>query len=491
MLDLHKINYLADKYMPKLLDSIKEYQYNTVEEATLHTEQLNKAERADPAARRYVLNYLKKILIEIVNKEDLKIIRETVINEYKVLLKKKYETFDGSYIGYYQLIDNYIKKEDREKLKNTNIERITGIDEFTFFIYQKTYGADCIEPFLTLNVNNIEVHGTNSVRIETNSGIWKVIKDYRFEKDEDIAEVARRLLSQKDSSDITKIDCEKEGMLADGSRISILLKPASKENQIFIKKFDSVSIEAMQDLVNNGTITKEIYQEFKIYAIGKATIGFIGDINAGKSTTMKAYVGLIPDNEKIGIIGSDFETDWLGMYPKKDLVILRETEKYNMNDQFIRLLRTNRTRIIIEEARSYEVLQFINSSLRGGSGSALTMHTITSESFVENMASMCLEDGIQKDLNVMRLKAATAVNIVVRNWYDTTTGKRIVDQVSEIVPKPEKGVPYEINRIFERNISTGEVEKVGEISDDLAKKFIYHNVPLQELKKIKSLDNIL
>lgn len=487
ILELSALSHIAEKYKEKLLKEMTEYEHTSQDEAIIHIQQLTKCGQGDESARKYVLLFINRILVKIVTHEDIKNIKRIVTEEYKKLLEQKYKTYDqnSDTISYYQLIYAYMNDDDRNVLENIDIDKITGIDEFTEYMYSLTYGAAELESLMRLHLNNIEVHGTRKIMIETNKGVWKRIEGYKFAKEKEIIRVARRLLAQDNSKeDITQNSCEMESMLSNGYRVTIALQPGSKENMIFIKKFDAVSVANIDDLIKLGTISEEMKEDLSIYAKGRANVAIIGGVNTGKTTFLRGYVGLIPQSHKIGIVESDFETDWQKLYPEKDFVVLRQTDKYSMENQFIRLLRMNRNIMGIGEARGSEVEQWIESATRGSDGSFFTMHTRNVHDLINNMAWMSIKNGIQVDTRILRYRIASAIDIVIRLWH-SADGNRIVDEISEIIKVNDNmDMPYKINTIYKRNLKTNKVEKVGNISQDLCEKFTYYNVNREELFKI-------
>lgn len=487
-INLTRLEPIFGKYQQKLLQEIQEHEHGSDDESILHIEQLSKAGQGDEGAKKYVLEHIKTKLSNILEKEDLKEIKAIVLEEYKKFIDKKYEKFerDADYISYYQLLEECLQEEELHELLNMNLDKIIGIDEFTLYCYQRTYGPGHLDNLLELNINNMEVHGTRKVRVETNTGLWKTIENYKFDRDEEIVRVARRLLAQEDKQDITEINCEMESMLSNGQRVSVALKHANKEHMIFIKKFDSVEVTTMDDLVKIGTITPEIKRELEIYAKGRANIAFIGGVNTGKTTTLRSYVGLIPDKYKIGIVEGDFETDWQGIFPEKDFVVLKETAQYSLSEQFMRMLRMNRNIMGIGEARGAEVEQFVEGATRGSDGSFLTTHTRTAYDLIDNIAWMHLKNGVAVDIRFLRMRVASAIDIVVRQWH-SADGRRLVDEIYEIEKvRDNLDMPFKVNSIYKRDLKTNKVKKVegGCISKQLAEKFSYYNVTWKELEEI-------
>lgn len=489
MLNLQeKLKNYIDKYKTKVIDVIKNPEISQIEEATIRSEQLSKCSKGDKAAKEYVLGLIRNILQTTVkiDSKDMNDIRKVVIDQYKILLEKKYKIYseDSDTISYYQMIDMFKRDNYEEYLKKLDLDNISGLNEFAEAIYMDSYGNSLIDPLLDLKINNIEVHGTRKIKIETFSGKWKKIEDYRFSTDIKIKDVAAHIIAQDDKGEITEESCALEGTMACGYRVTIVLKPASYENTIFIKKFDGFVLTDISDLLRNGEINDEMYEELKVYAKGRANISFIGGVNSGKTTFMKAYVGLIPNEYKIGLIESDFEADLINLYPDKDIISFAETKKYSVNDLFITMLRTNRNILALGEARSYEVEQLIKAMLRGADGSFNTSHSRTAHDLINNLAWMSLENGMPMDIRILRYRIATAINIVVRLWH-SPSGQRYVDSIDEITPVHDNlDMPYKVRNIFKYNMDTQEIEKTGNISKELREKFRYYNCTKEEIASI-------
>lgn len=485
-----KLQHFIDIYKDKLTDAVNTTKYKTDEEQTIHVEQITNASRGDSSGRQWLILTINMYLQKLVTTYDKGKIKELVLSEYKTFLNKRYPILSGEYIGYYQLLDLYMTEDDKKHIYTINLDDLSGMDEFTELMYSVCYGNDLLEPLLKLRVNNIEVHGTQMIRIETPDGHWKTIDEYRFHKDYEIKKVANKIinLNLNDKEDITEENCMQEGQTYDGKRVSIALKPGNKKHMIFIKNYDAFNKRTMEDLVNQGEITPEMYKELKVYAKGRANMIFIGGINAGKSTVMDAYATLMASlspNLKFGMVEDDFDSKFSELCPDNDIVNLRATKKYSINDQFIRMLRMNRDVVSIPEIRSYEVLQLINAMTRGASGSFANLQTSDVYNLIDNMAWMALESGMQMDIKLLRSRIVSAIDIVVRVKQDQYGRNRIVDNINEIVKdRNNYDIPFHVNTIFEQDVDTGEVKKVGNISKDLINKFMYYNCPRDDIKSI-------
>ena len=343
-----------------------------------------------------------------------------------------------------------------------------------------------IDDIYDMRINNIEIHDIFKIRIETADGLWFTVDDCRFNESRLIKLLAQRLLSQKAGGDLTEDECERESMLNDGARITVALNPASALNMIFIKKFDSFNV-SQEEMITNGTVTDEIVEDLKILGKGRANIIISGGINTGKSTFLKMYIGLVPDEYKIGLVDPSKDTDLISLYPEKDIVTLYETETYSMNEQFAKLLRMGRHILGISEARSFEIEQAIKAMLRGNSGSFLTLHSTKAKDIVDNIAWMCLENGIPQDMRVLRSRIASAIDIIIR-LKQKNSGERRVDEIVELVATDNLEYPFKIKTIYKWNDETDKIERVDdyEPSEDLLDKLKYYGCTKEEIDNFKT-----
>jgi Flp pilus assembly CpaF family ATPase len=478
-----------DKYKEQVIEALGNRTHSSGYEAINHTQLLAEAGSGSEAAKDYVKGLIKTSLIsEIrIDSEDIKAIREIVVREYKILINKEYEVYsdDADVISYYQLIDEFKGEKYTKKLRELNIDEVDGIDEFVDAIFMDTYGNKYVETLDELLINNIEVHGIRKIKIETNKGKWKNVEGYHFRDEKQIQDVADHIISEDNKGQLTEENCVMEGIMKNGNRVTIGLKPANYEHNIFIKKFNGFSFETIEDLVDIGEITEQQLEELRVYAKGRANICFIGGVNAGKTTFMKAYVGLIPDEYKIGTIATDFESHLIEMYPDKDIVSMAATKKYTVNDLFVSMLRMNRNILSLEEARSYEVEQYLKGMLRGADGSFSTGHSRTVHDLINNLAWMSLENGLPMDIRILRYRIASAIDIVVRLWH-APNGKRYVDSIDEIITVHNNlDMPYRVNNIYKYDLDEERIIKTGNISPELQEKFRYYKCTKDDIEKIK------
>lgn len=499
MMDIrYELKGLIDKYRAKVVEKMRDPDVLSEDEADMHTDFIHRCSRGDANARNYVMNKIRDYLMILLTSEDRQALRKLVLEHFIKVQNKEYEKVnlenidhekEEAFITYYQLIEKFGSNKQTEFFSCSK-ESIDEIKVLAMEIYKIEYGTSLIEELMYMRVNNIEVHGTRKIRVETNEGIWFTIKDYHFKDKSEVRRIAFRLFNEEDNPDITEEDCEKEGRLLNGARLTIALTPASAEDNIFIKKFDSVDV-TIEEMMEFGTITKQMIDDLRILTKGRANAVIIGGVNTGKSTFGKVYVGLYPKHYKIGLVDNAKDTDIQQMYSERDIITLYETDKYDANYQFSKLLRANRHILVIAEARGHEVLEMIKAMTRGNAGSFCTIHSTNAESVINNIAWMCLENGIPQDVRVLRERIADAVDIIIRLRHFEDLGIRVVDEVVEIISRHDNlDRPFELKKIYEWDNEKKCVVKVKGYtpSEELERKLRYFGCSSEEIKILQRDD---
>lgn len=493
----YELQGLLDKYRKKVREMMDDPDTNSDAEAEQHTEYIDRCARGDIVARNYVINKVDMCLRTLLTKEDNSKAKEIIIDKFNIMKEKKYDGIDldainfheeEAFITYEQLLDLFGDEEQKSFLEKD--ERQLDITRMLAYeIYKIEYGSDLLEDLMYMAINNIEVMGTRKIRVETSKGLWYTLKEYRFEDEETIQNIARKLYNQEGNNDITDDECEKEGMLLNGARLTIVLKKGGIEHYIWIKKFDAFN-PTMDQMLQYKTVTPRMLQDLKVLAKGRSNNGIIGGINVGKSAFGKAYIELFPKHYKIGILDSSKDNDIRELYPDRDIIILHESETYSLNDQFSKLLRSNRHILIITEGRSFEIEQMIKAQTRANAGSYCTLHVTTIEDYVNNVAWMCLENGQNVDIRVLIQRIAMATDIVIRLRHIEDTGIRVVDDISEIVATGNLDKPYEIrNMYYWDDINKTTVKnKNYKLSEGFEAKLKYYGCSDEEIETLKRVD---
>lgn len=368
-----------------------------------------------------------------------------------------------------------------------DILRKSGVDEerledYAYEIYKKQYGLGVIDELVRngcRKVNNIEVLGKDRIEYELYDGTWHSTR-LKFDSDEELRTVIRRAVQHDYKPDINDDNCMMESKAADGSRITAILRPAGDRDYLFIKMFSSFNPTG-DSYLRDGSVTPEIIKFTRLLLKAYLSIAVIGGINRGKTAFLKYLAGFLEPGARIGTLEPDFEMQLRDLYPERNIVSLQEHPNFPMSDGFKKLLRTNRDVIIVGEARGREVADAAKAARRGIGCTMLTAHVVDPESLPEEFADMYAEGGGYVDTGFLMYRFAKAFNVTYR-LRQLPDGRRVVDDISEIVAEPE-GMRYRVNRLFRYDIGKDTHIRVGGIEQErLIERMRYYNLNESEIE---------
>lgn len=350
------------------------------------------------------------------------------------------------------------------------------------YIYRNYYGLGPIEDLVNdPSINEVFVNSYDQVWIER-GGKKERIKS-EFKNNEDVMRIIRLLL-QFDHKEVNLQHPTEESRMLNGSRITILIPPASKNPTICIRKFDAFEVNT-ENLLAVGTISQEMVTLIQKLVKGRTNIMLIGETGSGKTSFLKWLIGLMSPTLRIGTIETNFELKVDEKFPERNIISYEEHEDIGvtMGELFKKMLRSSPDVIICGEARGSEADELIRCMRRGHPGSVGTMHTNSVETMVDDIAEMINEDGRNRDPKQLRYRIAAGIQVVfqIRRCDD---GVRRIVRISEIIPNPET-LDYSINDLFvfnqnKEDATKGEFKRLGKCSNKLINHIIYHGVPESE-----------
>lgn len=191
------------------------------------------------------------------------------------------------------------------------------------------------------------------------------------------------------------------GNLADGSRVQLVIPPASQYETLSIRKFtshpfsfDDYGVQGFFNATNVTTLgdspadkseqslqalyRAQHWQEFlKTAILTKKTILISGATSSGKTTFLNSCIAQIPPKERLITLEDTYEIK----APHSNVVRLQALKQtrdkahgITMQDLVQASLRLRPDRIIMGEIRGREVFDFISACSTGHSGSLATIH---------------------------------------------------------------------------------------------------------------------
>lgn len=264
-------------------------------------------------------------------------------------------------------------------------------------------------------VTEIMINGAKAVYIQRNGKIEKT--NIQFADNSALVHMVHKILASSSSS--RRVDESSpyvDFSMPDGSRVNVLLPPLSLNGPIVtIRKF-SRELTSVDDLIERGTLNKQI-ANFLIASIkAKLNIVFCGSTGSGKTTLLNVLSRHIPDHERIITIEDTSELRLM-----QEHVVSLQAKGPNIEgkgevtirDLFINSLRMRPDRIIIGEVRGHEILDLIQSISSGHSGALAIVHADSPEECFNRMITMMLMSGIRLSGEQIQQQIATSIDLIV------------------------------------------------------------------------------
>lgn len=320
-----------------------------------------------------------------------------------------------------------------------------------------------IEPLLNDDgVSEIMINGPNDIWIEKKGILYAT--DLRFPNLQSL-NCALTNISQCCGRPYNKENPILETHLPDGSRLEAVMPPIAKNGPtVAIRRFFKSKL-TISDLIAGGTLSDEA-AVFLAQAISqKENIVVSGGTGSGKTSLLCALSSFFMKRERIVVLEDTHELDL-----QQPHVVYLESRSPDENgrgavrirDLLIATLRLRPDRILIGEVRGVEALDLIQAMTSGHAGSMTTVHANSPIDALRRFETMILSSQSTIPHRAVSAQIASAIGIVVQ-IRRTHTGKRVVNDISRVLPTSEAG-RYEVRTLFKRHFD-GPLNSTGEETD--------------------------
>ena len=281
-------------------------------------------------------------------------------------------------------------------------------------------------------VNDILVNGPDDVWIERAGILEKTNKE--FVSNEQLTDIAKRLVARvgrriDDGSPLV------DSRLPDGSRLNVVIAPIALDGtSVSIRKF-SKNKKTLQELVNFGSMTREMANFLIIAARSRVNIIVSGGTGSGKTTLLNALSNYISHSERVITLEDTAELRLEQPHVVRletRLAGVEHTGEVTMKDLVINALRMRPERIIVGECRGGEAFQMLQAMNTGHDGSMSTLHANSPRDATSRLESMVMMSNATLPLEAIRRNIASAVNIIVQASRLNDGSRKIVN-ITEIM----------------------------------------------------------
>ena len=240
-----------------------------------------------------------------------------------------------------------------------------------------------------------------------------------------------------------------DARLADGSRVNVVIPPLALGGPcLTIRRFRPAGF-GLDDLVAGGTLPRGLAGFLARCVRARAAVLVSGGTSSGKTTTLGALSGAIPDGERIVTIEDAAE-----LRLRQRHVVRLESRPANVEGRgevtirhLVRnALRMRPDRIVVGEVRGAEALDMLMALNTGHEGSLTTEHANSPEDALRRVETLALMAGVGLPHAAVREQVASALDLVVHQARGPD-GRRRVEAVAEVVRVPGGAGTRELYRL--------------------------------------------
>jgi flagellar protein FlaI len=228
-----------------------------------------------------------------------------------------------------------------------------------------------------------------------------------------------------------------DGALPDGSRINIVVPPASLSVSITVRKFRHTTLSVL-DLIRDRALPSDVAAFLWTCISNRANpknLLFVGGTASGKTTLLNAFSMFIREEERVVVIE---DTPELQLKQPNIVRLVSNPEKgIDMDALLKNSLRMRPDRIIVGEVRGSEASTLFTAMNTGNDGCLGTLHANSAKESVSRITS----PPMSVQLNLL---GALDLIVVLKKLPNAI---RRIQEISEISGHDQDGVRF--NRLYE------------------------------------------
>lgn len=347
---------------------------------------MKKQDDNDPKAKIILREKTKKLVVELLGKEDT-----------KAILKNR---------------------DDMNNIVKQILDEALGLGPLEDMLADKT-------------ISEIMVVGPEKIFYEQDGKVKK--SEVIFTNDRQVVNVIERIVApigRRIDEKTPYVDAR----LSDGSRVHAIIPPCALQGgTITIRKFPENRL-TYKDLVAFGSMSMNMADFLRISVEAHRNIVVSGGTGSGKTTLINLLGGFIPANERIITCEDAAELD----FPQDHVVSLETKPPSLEGDGAVDIrclvkqtLRMRPDRIVVGECRGGETLDMLQAMNTGHDGSMTTTHSNSPRECMSRLETLVQYAGVGISPRAIKEMIASAVHMVIQQSR-LEDGSRKVMNVTEI-----------------------------------------------------------
>jgi len=327
-----------------------------------------------------------------------------------------------------KLVVELLGKEDTKGVLNTREDMNQIVKE----VLDEALGLGPLEDMLAdKSISEIMVVGPDKIFYEQDGKVK--MSDVIFTNNRQVLNVIERIVApigRRIDEKTPYVDAR----LQDGSRVHAIIPPCALDGgTITIRKFPENRL-TYKDLVGFGSMTMNMADFLRISVEAHRNIVVSGGTGSGKTTLINMLGGFIPTNERIITCEDSAELD----FPQEHVVRLETKPPSLEGDGAVDIrclvkqtLRMRPDRIVVGECRGGETLDMLQAMNTGHDGSMTTVHSNTPRDCMSRLETLVQYSGVPISPRAIREMIASAVHMVIQQSRLEDGSRRIMN-ITEI-----------------------------------------------------------
>ncbi|MGE6755943.1 ATPase, T2SS/T4P/T4SS family [Rossellomorea sp. NPDC071047] len=339
-------------------------------------------------------------------------------------------------IGDKQAMHRFVQQITEVLRKNniTSQDYPSFYDSLSEAIFHEIWGVGILHKWETFPDSEAAVIRGTELWIDIEGTFVK--QDEAFENEEAVERVKRAFTLRTKDAIINEQNPELEVEREDGSRITMIQKPRSRDNYIMFRRF-TVQDLSLEEQAKRETIPERDVALYRALSRVMANIVFAGRVRSAKTTFMKSMIRERNPKYVAAVMEKHFELR-LSDHFKDRLTFEIQAKEGDLHKAMPRLLRMEHDYIIVGEIRSIETEGYLQSAERGERGNFTTYHLTNVEHIVEQIARHILDEFPTRNIDNEIGRVARDIDIIVVLKSDRDRRKKRVIGVTEILWDEEK-----------------------------------------------------
>jgi pilus assembly protein CpaF len=310
-----------------------------------------------------------------------------------------------------KMVVELLGKEDTKNILPTRDHMNRIVKE----ILDEALGLGPLEDMLAdKSISEIMVVGPKKIYYEQKGKVRK--SEVTFTNDRQVKNVIERIVApigRRIDEKTPYVDAR----LADGSRVHAIIPPCAIDGCcITIRKFPDKRL-TYKDLVTFGAMTEEMADFLRISVEAHRNIVVSGGTGSGKTTLINMLGGFIQSNERIITCEDSAELN----FPQDHVVRLETRPPSLEGDGAIDIrclvkqtLRMRPDRIVVGECRGGETLDMLQAMNTGHDGSMTTVHSNTPRDAISRLETLVQYAGAGLPQKAIKEMIASAVHMIIQ-----------------------------------------------------------------------------